>query len=69
MKTYMVRSYVAVEINIDAESAADAIEQASEKVNAMLLPSDGFDYMEDAIVYDQDGEEIDIDEELEEAAE
>ena len=67
MKTYMVRSYVAVEINIEAESAIEAIDLASAKIHESVCPTFDYDYMEDAIVYDEDGEEIDADEELEAA--
>ena len=69
MKTYLVRSYVAVEINIEAESAYEAVELASAKIHESVCPTFDYDYMEDALVYDEDGEEIDIDAEELEAAE
>ena len=71
MKTYMVRSYVAVEITIDAESALEARDLASEKIQETLFPTFCYDYFEDPVVYDEDGEEMDPDEEFatEEAAE
>lgn len=59
----MVRSYVAVEINIEAESALEAVELASAKIHESVCPTFEYDYMNDAAVYDEDGEEIDINEE------
>jgi hypothetical protein len=69
MKTYMVRSYIAVEISIDADSAIEAIDLASEKIQETLCPTFCYDYMEQARVYDEDDEEIDADDEELEAAE
>jgi len=69
MKTYMVRSYVAVEINIEAESAIEAIDLASEKIQETLCPTFCYDYIDQARVYDEDDEEIDADDEELEVAE
>ena len=64
-KTYRVRSYVSLEINIEAASAQEAIDLASAQIHQAVFDVADYDYFEDAIVYDQDGEEIDMDSELE----
>ena len=61
MKTYLVRSYIAIDIKIEANSASKAIDLAGEKIHEAVWPMD-YDYMDDARVY-VDREEIDIDEE------
>lgn len=66
MKTYTVRSYIAIDIEIEANSASEATDLAGEKIHEAVWPMD-YDYMDDARVY-VDGEEIDTDE-TEEVAE
>jgi len=69
MKTYRVRSYVSLEINIEAASAQEAIDLASAQIHQAVFDSFDYDYFEDAIVYDENYEEIDVDSELTEEVE
>jgi hypothetical protein len=62
---YTVRSYVAVEIQVEAESAYWAEELASKQIHQALQPISDYDYLEDANIYGPDGEEIDRDAEFE----
>jgi len=67
-KTYRVRSYVSLEINIEADSAQEAIDLASAQIHQAVFDSFDYDYFEDAIVYDENYEEIDMDSEQESVA-
>lgn len=68
MAKMIVRSFVAIEIEIDTtifeedmtqEEIADmAVNEAGNTIGDKLRGLD-FDFFEDAIVYDEDGEEID----------
>ena len=54
---YTVRTYVAIDIEIDTEYYDVAVDQAGDKIVELLKGQD-FDFFEDPIVYDEDGEEV-----------
>lgn len=57
MAKFIVRSYVAVELVIEAEDRDAAEDLAGIKIQTMLADAD-IDFVEDAVVYDEQGEEV-----------
>jgi hypothetical protein len=62
---YTVKSYVSVEIEVEADSAYYAEEQASKQIHLALQPISDYNYFENADIYGPDGEKIDCDAEFE----
>ena len=57
MAKYQVKSYVSIMLEIEADSPQDADYAAGQMIHTYLQQWD-YDYVEDATIYDEDGEEI-----------
>ena len=54
---YIVRSFVSIEIEVEADDKDEAVDLAGDEINTVLNGCD-YDFFSDAIVYDEDGEEV-----------
>ena len=57
MAKYQVKSYVSIMLEIEADSPQDADYAAGQMIHTYLQQWD-YDYVEDATIYDEDGEEV-----------
>lgn len=54
---YIVRSTVVIETLVEADDYDDAVDQAGRQIDDLLAGQE-FDYADEAVVYDQDGNEL-----------
>jgi hypothetical protein len=58
MAFFTVRSYVSIEITVEAEDRDEAINLASEQIAFDLQRSEDFEYCGETEVYDEEGNEV-----------
>lgn len=59
MAKFIVRSYVSVETEIEAEDYDSAVDQAGNKIFEALKGNHfDFDFFEEAVVFDEDGDQL-----------